>query len=121
MSPLNASDHAVRRAHLKVTLIPPLCDAFGVLLDPKLYRIEAIMSEKPNQPAYRAASETAQAELSQIVDRLNQLRTRHEQISTAVQALKLLVGAHEAAASAGKSVYTMNGAAAQPAKLKALA
>jgi hypothetical protein len=73
------------------------------------------MNEKPNQPVYRAAAETAHAELSQIVDRLNQLRVRQEQISTAVQALKLLVSAQDSAtpavhsATAGKTVYAMNG------------
>ena len=73
------------------------------------------MNEKPNQPVYRAAAETAHAELSQIVDRLNQLRVRQEQISTAVQALKLLVSAQESAttavhsATAAKPVYAMNG------------
>lgn len=85
------------------------------------------MNQKPEQPAYRAAAETALVELRQISDRLSQLRLRQEQICTAVQALKLLAGAQESAASAnaGQSVYPMNGRSVQSGKeavkVKALA
>ena len=67
------------------------------------------MTSKPNQPVYRAAADTAHAELRQITDRLSQLRVRQEQIATAVQALKLLVGGQDSAlpASGSKSVYEM--------------
>ena len=67
------------------------------------------LTEKNNQPVYRAASETAHAELRQIADRLNQLRIRQEQISTAVQALKLLASAQESVPVANKPVHAMNG------------
>ena len=55
------------------------------------------MTAKPEQPAYRAAAETALVELRQISDRLSQLSVRQQQIYTAVQALKLLVSAQESA------------------------
>ena len=80
------------------------------------------LSERPNQPVYRAAAETAHLELRQIADRLNQLRVRHEQICIAVQALKLLVSPQDSATpaspanhlgTAGKPVHTMNSRAAQ--------
>jgi hypothetical protein len=68
------------------------------------------MTTKPNQPAYRAAADTAHAELRQIADRLNQLRIRQQQISTAVQALKLLVNVQDSGQSGpvGTPVYAMN-------------
>jgi hypothetical protein len=75
-----------------------------------------------NQPAYRAAADTAHAELRQISDRLNQLRIRQEQIYTAVQALKLLVTAQDVEtpagrpATSGRPVYTMNGRTPQTAE-----
>jgi hypothetical protein len=67
------------------------------------------MTSKSNQPVYRAAADTAHAELRQIADRLSQLRARQEQIATAVVALKLLVNGQDSAlpVSAGKSVYEM--------------
>lgn len=75
-------------------------------------------TEKPNQPAYRAATETAHAELRQISDRLNQLRIRQEQICTAVQALKLLVSVQESSTSARGRVAQSS---KEVAKVKALA
>lgn len=83
------------------------------------------MSEKTHQPVYRAAAATAHEELRQIADRLNQLRVRQEKIYTAVQALKLLVSAQEAAMPASRPaapLYTMAGRTQQPAeKVQALA
>lgn len=72
------------------------------------------MNSKPEQPAYRAAAETALMELRQISDRLSQLRARQEQIYTAVQALKLLVSAQESAMPSSSFPTT-----AKPAQVKA--
>jgi hypothetical protein len=57
------------------------------------------------QPVYRAAVDTAYAELGQIADRLNQLRIRQEQITAAVQALKAVV---QEAGHAATPVYAIN-------------
>lgn len=83
------------------------------------------MTPRSNQPVYRAAADTAYAELREIADRLNQLRVRQEQISTAVQALKLLVGAQDSAQSAAPAgLYAMSRtpqSSREEVKLQALA
>ena len=63
------------------------------------------------QEVYRVAYDEASAELSEIVGRFEQLRTRKERVEKVVEALKPLVLAIEAAASAERSAIAERQAA----------
>jgi hypothetical protein len=67
------------------------------------------MNDQHHEPAYRAAIESAHAELRQIGETLNQLRARQEQIYSAAEALELLVSPADARrpVSTAKPVYSM--------------
>lgn len=77
------------------------------------------MNDQPHEPVYRAALDSAHAELRQLADTLNRIRARQEQINMAVEALKLLVSSPELALSQGRTapaarpVYTMGTPSAQ--------
>jgi len=80
------------------------------------------MNEKAHQPAYQAAIETAQAELREIAETLNRLRSRQETIFAAAEALRLVVGSPEVASAdsrrpAAKPVYTMGNPNPQATKM----
>jgi hypothetical protein len=66
------------------------------------------MNDQHHEPAYRAAIESAHAELRQIGETLNQLRARQEQIYSAAEALELLVSPADARRqSTAKPVFSM--------------
>jgi hypothetical protein len=75
------------------------------------------MNTQQREPVYRAAAETAYAELGLIAERMDQLKARQAQIIAAVEALKLVVGAtEESGRSASKPVLEMNARPPQSAQ-----
>jgi hypothetical protein len=80
------------------------------------------MNDQPHEPVYRAALDSASAELRQLAETVSRLRARQEQINVAVESLKLLVSSPELTISqgrmapVGKPVYTMGASSAPPAK-----
>ena len=75
------------------------------------------MSTQEREPVYRAAAETAYAELGLIAERMNQLKARQAQIFAAVEALKLVVNTtEESGRSASKPVLEMNARPPQSAQ-----
>jgi len=83
------------------------------------------MNDQQHEPAYRAAIESAHAELRQIGETINQLRARQEKIYTAAEALEVLVSPADSRrpAPATTPVYSMNSSnhEAPVEKLRALA
>jgi hypothetical protein len=81
------------------------------------------MNNQRREPIYRAAAETAYAELGLIAEKMDQLKAREAQIFAAVEALKLVIGS----ADASKSVLEMTARPpqsaqyAEPVKVAALA
>jgi hypothetical protein len=77
------------------------------------------MNEKIHEPVYRAAADSAHAELSQIAEMIDQLRARQGQISAAVEALELVLTSAGLAADsrpASKPVYEMSAKNSHPAQ-----
>ncbi len=75
------------------------------------------MNTQQREPIYRAAAETAYAELGLIAERMDQLKARQTQIFAAVEALKLVVNAtEEQGRSASKPVLEMNARPPQSAQ-----
>lgn len=83
------------------------------------------MNDQRHEPVYRAAIDSAHAELRQISETINRLRARQEQIYVATEALELLVSPADADSRrpATKPVYTMANSNQQAPveKLQALA
>jgi len=71
------------------------------------------MNDKQHEPVYRAAADTAHAELREISEMIDQLRARQGQIYAAVEALELVVGS---AVSTAKPVYEMSARNSQSAQ-----
>jgi hypothetical protein len=79
------------------------------------------MNTQPHEPVYRAALDSASAELRQLAETVSRLRARQEQINIAVESLKLLVSSPELTVTEGRTapsrpVYTMSTPNSQPAK-----
>jgi hypothetical protein len=70
------------------------------------------MNNQHREPVYRAAAETAYAELGLIAEKMDQLKARQAQIFAAVEALKLVIGSAD---SASKPVLEMTARPAQSA------
>jgi hypothetical protein len=71
------------------------------------------MNNQRREPVYRAAAETAYAELGLIAEKMDQLKARQAQIIGAVEALKLVIGSTE---SASKPVLEMTARPPQSAQ-----
>jgi hypothetical protein len=82
------------------------------------------MNDQPHEPVYRAALDSASAELRELAETLNRIRVRQAQINAAVEALKLLVSSPELmvgkdrTAPAATPVYTMNNPGAHPKRVE---
>jgi len=79
------------------------------------------MNSQPHEPVYRAALDSASAELRQLAETVSRLRARQEQINVAVESLKLLVSSPELTVTQGRTVptrpvYTMSTPSSQPVK-----
>jgi uncharacterized coiled-coil DUF342 family protein len=64
--------------------------------------VEDSMNDKQHEPVYRAAADTAHAELREISEMIDQLRARQGQIFAAVEALEQVVNS-----ATSKPVYEM--------------
>jgi len=77
------------------------------------------MNDQRREPVYRAALDSAHAELRELAETLNRIRIRQEQINSAVESLKLLVSSPALVvdpartAPAAKPVYKMSNPAPQ--------
>ena len=67
------------------------------------------MNNQRREPVYRAAAESAYAELGLIAERMEQLKARQAQIFAAVEALKLVISAtDDSGRTAAKPVLEMS-------------
>lgn len=72
------------------------------------------MNEQPRDPAYRAALDSANAELRELAETLHRIRMRQEQIAVAIESLKGLVSSpalvidSSLPAAPAKPIYAMN-------------
>jgi multidrug resistance efflux pump len=78
------------------------------------------MNEQRHDPVYRAALDSAHAELGQLAETLKRIRARQEQIGAAIESLKCLVSSPALVVDttrstpAGRPVYKMGTQNPQP-------